>query len=140
MTEQKDEALDTFREEILQHLAGSIVVKEHRVRYQKEQFNRFVLSMQDSSLKNKNLTLKEFCRNYAILIENVINESHNDKCPKIEGNYDDFSERTLRPFNATIFYYFFNGDRRSRTMAQWLLSAARYPNDRVRRAYMRFFA
>lgn len=33
MTEQKDEALDTFREEILQHLAGSIVVKEHRVRY-----------------------------------------------------------------------------------------------------------
>lgn len=33
MTEQKVEALDTFTEEILQHLAGSIVVKEHRFRY-----------------------------------------------------------------------------------------------------------
>ncbi len=44
MAEQKSEALDTFREEILQHLAGSIVVKEHRVRYQKEQFNRFLVS------------------------------------------------------------------------------------------------
>lgn len=44
MTEQKTEALDTFKDEILQHLAGSIVVKEHRVRYQKEQFNRFLVS------------------------------------------------------------------------------------------------
>ena len=74
------------------------------------------------------------------MIEVLIEDSHNDKCPKVEANYDDFSERTLRPFNATIFYYFFSGDRRGRTIAQWLLAAARYPNDRVRRAYMRFFA
>jgi hypothetical protein len=25
-------------------------------------------------------------------------------------------------------------------VAQWLLSAIRYPNDKVRKAYMRFFA
>ena len=84
--------------------------------------------------------MKEFCRNYAELIEALISDSHEERSPKIEANYDDFAERTIRPLNATIFYYFFNGDRRSRTLAQWLLSAARYPNDRVRRAYMRFFA
>ncbi len=33
MADEQSEALDTFREQILQHLAGSIVVKEHRVRY-----------------------------------------------------------------------------------------------------------
>jgi hypothetical protein len=121
-------------------LAGSIVVKEHRVRYQKEQFDRFVTSLHVPKLSKKNVTLKEFCEHYATLIETLIGESHNDLSPKIEANYDDFSERTLRPFNATVFYYFFSGDRRRRTLAQWLLSAVRYPNDRVRRAYMRFFA
>lgn len=38
MAEQPSEALDTFRTELLRHLAGSIVVKDHRVRYQQEQF------------------------------------------------------------------------------------------------------
>lgn len=74
------------------------------------------------------------------MIEHLIHLSHNNSAPNIEANYDDFGERTVRPFNATIFYYFFSTDRRSRSLAQWLLSAARYPNDRVRRAYMRFFA
>ena len=74
------------------------------------------------------------------MIEILVQDSHNDLSPKIEANYDDFAERTIRPFNATIFYYFFSADRRKRTIAQWLLSAVRYPNDRVRRAYMRFFA
>jgi len=74
------------------------------------------------------------------VIESLIEDSFNDRSPKIEANYDDFSEKTLRPVNATIFYYFFNGDRTSRTIAQWLLASVRYPNDKVRRAYMRFFA
>lgn len=117
MNEQQNEALDTFREELLQHLAGSIVVKEHRIRYQKEQFDRFMYSLGDNRLYKKNQTLKEFSLNYADMIEGLISDSHNEKSPKIEANYDDYSERTLRPFNATIFYYFFSGDRRSRTMA-----------------------
>jgi hypothetical protein len=74
------------------------------------------------------------------LIELLIEDSFNDRSPKIEANYDDFAERTVRPFNATLFYYFFSADRRRRSVAQWLLSAVRYPNDKVRRAYMRFFA
>lgn len=74
------------------------------------------------------------------MIEDLIEASHNYKCPKIEANYDDFQERTIRPINSTIFYYFFNMDRRKRTIAQWLISTIRYPNERVRQAYMRFFA
>lgn len=74
------------------------------------------------------------------MIEGLIDESHNNRSPKIEANYDDFAERTVRPLNATIFYYFFSADKRRKTIAQWLLSAIRYPNLKVRKAYMRFFA
>jgi hypothetical protein len=93
-----------------------------------------------SDLKNGNLTLREFSKNYALLIETMTECSHNGKCPKIEANYDDSGEQTIKPLNATIFYYFFGADRAGRSWAQWLLSGARYPNDRIRRAYMRFFA
>jgi len=132
--------MQAFRTELLQHLAGSIVVKEHRLRYQKEQFDRFISSLQCNRLFKRDLNLREFCIEYSYLIESLIEDSNNDRSPKIEANYDDFGERTVRPINATIFYYFFSADRRKRTIAQWLLAAARYPNERVRKAYMRFFA
>ncbi len=135
-----DEAMVSFRTDLLQHLAGSIVVKEHRQRYQKEQFDRFISSLQYNALYGKNQSLREFCRQYANMIEVLIEDSHNDRSPKIEANYDDFGEQTVRPLNATIFYYFFSADRSKRTIAQWFLAAARYPNERVRRAYMHFFA
>ena len=90
--------------------------------------------------RNGSMSLRDFAREYANLIQILIEDSHNDRSPKIEANYDDFAERTVRPINATIFYYFFSADRRRRTIAQWLLSAVRYPNERVRRAYMSFFA
>jgi len=134
------EVMDTFRNDLLQHLAGSIIVKDHRQRYQKEQYNRFVASVQYRSLTKSKNTLEQFTRDYALLIEGLIDESHNNRSPKIEANYDDFAEKTIRPLNATIFYYFFSTDRRRRTIATWLLSAIRYPNERLRRAYMRFFA
>jgi hypothetical protein len=43
--EHESEAMAVFRTELLQHLAGSIVVKESRTRYQKEQFDRFIASL-----------------------------------------------------------------------------------------------
>ena len=61
--------------------------------------------------------MNEFCVRYATMIEYLIDESHNDLSPKIEANYDDFREKTIRPLNATIFYYFFSGDRRRKTIA-----------------------
>jgi hypothetical protein len=51
------------------------------------------------------------------LIEDLIEDSHNNRSPKIEANYDDFAEKTVRPLNATIFYYFFSADRRKKTIA-----------------------
>lgn len=92
------------------------------------------------ALKNSGQNLREFARNYALLIETMTSVSHNGKCPKIEANYDSFSEHSLKPLNATIFYYFFSANRQGRTWAQWMISATRFPNDRMRRAYMRFFA
>ena len=41
-----------FRADLLRHLAGSIVNKNHRLRYQKEQFDRFVASLDYSPLKD----------------------------------------------------------------------------------------
>jgi hypothetical protein len=73
-------------------------------------------------------------------LETLIDDSHNNLSPKIGANYDDFGDSTIKPLNSTIFYYFFSADRTKRTIAQWLLATARYPNERVRRAYMRFFA
>jgi hypothetical protein len=70
----------------------------------------------------------------------LIEESNGFKCPKIQANYDDYGESTIRPLNSTIFYYFFSADRTKRTIAQWMLSTIRYPNEKFRRAYMRFFA
>ena len=74
------------------------------------------------------------------MIEAMIEQSHNYKCPKIQANYDDFGDQTIRPLNSTLFYYFFSADRTKRSIAQWLLSTVRYPNEKIRRAYMRFFA
>ena len=97
-------------------------------------------SVLNPKLRKATGTLDEFCRTYAEMIDGLIDESHCYKSPKIEASYDDYAEKTIRPINATIFYYFFSADRRRRTIAQWMLSAVRYPNERVRRAYMRFFA
>ena len=135
-----EEASDEFRQDLLRHLAGSIVVKEHRIRYQKEQFDRFVASLSYWDLKDKNATLREFSESYSRLMAATTESSHSFRCPKIEANYDDFGEQTIRPLNATIFFYFFSANRSGKTWAQWMLSSVRYPNDRMRRAYMRFFA
>lgn len=137
MAENPDEQ---WRTQMLQYLAGNIVVKEHRQRYQKEQYDRFLYTINDRALKSGNISLQEFCFRYSQIIEAMIEESHNYRSPKIEANYDDFAEKTVRPINATIFYYFFSLDKRRKTVAQWLISSIRYPNEKVRQAYMRFFA
>jgi len=68
-------------------------------------------------LKSNKLSLREFARNYALLIETMTESSHNGKCPKIEANYDDFAEKSIKPLNATIFYYFFGASKAGRTWA-----------------------
>lgn len=132
--------LENFRYELLQHLSMNIVVKESKQRYQKEQFDRMVVASTDYKLKIHDTSLEDWCVRYAYVLEALIDKSHNYRSPKIQANYDDFADSTIKPLNSTIFYYFFSGDRFKRTFAQWMLSTARYPNQKVKRAYMRFFA
>lgn len=91
-------------------------------------------------LKKRSDSMDKFCVAYSQLIEDLIEESNNYRCPKIQANYDSFNEQSIRPLNSTIFYFYFSGDRMRRMAAQWMLAAARYPNEKVRSAYMRFFA
>jgi len=99
-----------------------------------------ILASQEYSLKKHDQSLEDWCYNYSVLVESLILKSHNYLSPNIKANYDDFADTTIKPLNSTIFYYFFSGDRAKRTFAQWLLATARYPNQRVKRAYMRFFS
>lgn len=85
-------------------------------------------------------TLKSFCEEYAYRMNDMVDISHNYKCHKIEANYDDFQERSLNPLNSTIYYFFFSSNRWTRSMAGFLLSAARYPNEKLRKAYINFFS
>lgn len=86
------------------------------------------------------MSLRDFAEQYANLIEVMTDTSHSGKCPKIEANYDDAQSATVNPLNASIFYLFFSTSRASRNWASWMIAAARFPNDRMRRAYMRMFA
>jgi len=138
--QNSSDSLDEFRFALLKHLAGSIIVKNHRIRYQKEQYDRFVFTQGDSILKKQNATLKEFAEHYAFIIESLADASYHGKCRKIEANYDNYETDNLKPFNATLFYYMFSGNAYSKTWAQWILSTIRYPNEKVRKAYMSFYA
>jgi len=117
-----------------------IVIKENRKRYQKEQFDRMIVATNDFNLRRQASSLDDFCKTYTKLVESLIDNSHGGMSPKIQANYDDFNDHTIKPLNSTIFYYFFSADRTKRSIAQWLLSTVRYPNQKVRRAYMRFFS
>lgn len=72
---------------------------------------------QDFSLKRHDHSLEDWCQNYCLLVEELIAKSHNYKSPKIQANYDDFGDATVKPLNSTIFYYFFSADRTRRTIA-----------------------
>ena len=129
-----------FQQGLLLRLATGIVIKEHRLRYQKEQYDRFFASRHLASFNNDSILMKDYATEYARTINTLISSSHMGKCPKIEANYDSFNEARIKPLNATIFYYFFGSTQAGRSWAQWILAGARYPNEKVRRAYMRFFA
>ena len=54
--------LDAFRQDLLKHLAANIVVKEHKIRYQKEQFDRLMASLTFWELKKTNSSLKDWSK------------------------------------------------------------------------------
>ena len=134
-----DHTPDRFKEDLLAYLSSAIILKEHKYRYQLEQYERFTDFNTWIQLNDK-MTLKKFCEIYARSLRLQVDISHNFLCPKIDANYDDYGERTVDPINAAVFYFFFSGNRSRRKLAQVILSAVRYPNEKVRKAYLRFFS
>ena len=87
------------------------------MRYQKEQFDRYIGSLHYWDLKKTNATLRDFSLAYSEMMKAQCDSSHNYRCHKIDANYDDFGEQTVRPLNATIFFYFFSANRSGKTWA-----------------------
>ena len=72
--------------------------------------------------------MEKFAENYTGLIEACIDTANGGKSSKIQANYDDMGDQTIRPLNSAVFYYFFSASRARRGLAQWMLASARYPN------------
>lgn len=130
---------EQLREDLLAYLSGAIVLKEHRFRYQHEQYDRYLTLNRHLPLSD-HMTLKQFSEAYAACLRHEVEYSYNYVCPKIDANYDDIGQRNVNPINASVFFYFFSAHKLRRKWAQIILSAARYPNEKIRRAYLRFFS
>lgn len=135
---QFDAAPNKFKEELLAYLSGAIILKTHRYRYQQEQYDRYLAFNKWISLSD-NMTLKEFAGIYARSLRTQVEISHNFLCPQIDANYDEYGKKTVNPISPNVFYFFFSANRMRRRWAQIVLSAARFPNEKIRRAYLRFF-
>lgn len=133
-----DQTPDQFKQDLIAYLSSTIVVKEHRLRYQAEQYERYLTAARWIPV-HEHMTLRDFSESYAAHIRREVEVSYNFISPKIAANYDDYQERRVNPINSAVFYYFFNANRTRRKLAQGILSAARYPNEKIRRAYLRFF-
>lgn len=138
-SESYDHNPDKLKENLLAHLSSTIIVKEHRFRYQQEQYERYIAFMQFLPMLD-HMTIREFSKRYADALRREIALSYHEVSPKIDANYDNYGERTVKPINSAVFYYFFSAHKARRKFAQVILSAARYPNEKIRRAYLRFFS
>ena len=85
------------------------------------------------------LTLRELSERYNDMVNHLVENSHNNRCPKIDANYEDYEYRNVNPMTGNVFYYFFSANRLRRNLASMMVSAARYPNEKIKRAYLRFF-
>lgn len=130
---------EKFKEDLLAYLSGAIILKDHRYRYQTEQYDRYLAFNRWVPMVN-HMTLKQFAEIYARTLRTQVSISHNFLCPQVDANYDDYGKKTVDPISSNVFYFFFSANRMRRKWAQVILSAARYPNEKVRRAYLRFFS
>ena len=87
--ESDSESLSSFKDDLAKHLSTTIFVKDHRYKYQKEQFDRLMFAMSDIDLRYSNNTLKDYCFKYAKYIEQSTCTSHGFKHHKIAANYTD---------------------------------------------------
>ena len=91
---------------ILKDLSLNVYLKEHRLRYQQEQSQRFFNSVK--YFKNFNGNVNEFCYQYNDFINEEIEKSFNYNAPKIEANYrrNYYQGETSKSTALTFFFYY----------------------------------
>jgi hypothetical protein len=125
--------------ELLQDLAYNIYVKEHKLKYQNEQFQRYKASLCCFSgpsyyYKHRHRSLDDFISDYNKFLNHQIKRSHNNLAPKIEASYRrDYHEGEVSPVTSLIFYLYFKTDKVKRFASQILLAAYRNPYSKKQR-------
>lgn len=118
--------------DILNELAYGIYLKEHRLRYQQEQKQRY-----DASVSRFNgwtyqacgATFETFIRDYNAFLWKQIDNSHGGYSPKIQNNYQrNFHDGEVSSVTSLIFFLYFKTNSWSRRVASVLFSSFRHPN------------
>ena len=91
---------------ILKDLSLNIYLKEHRLRYQQEQQQRYYNSIQHFQYFNGNVN--NFCHDYNEFLNKEIERSFNFNAPKIEDNYrrNYYQGETSKSTALTFFLYY----------------------------------
>jgi len=91
---------------ILKDLSLNIYLKEHRLRYQQEQSQRFFSSVQH--FKNFNGNIDDLSYLYNAFLNEEIGKSFNYNAPKIEDNYrrNYYQGETSKSTALTFFLYY----------------------------------
>lgn len=116
--------------DILNELSYNIHLKEHRLRYQQEQKQRYYNSVKCFNyyyaLRNK--SLEEFVEDYNTFLWSEIKKSHYNLSPKIEANYRrNYHEGEVSPITSLVFYLYFKTNKVQKFLSQLLISAYRNP-------------
>lgn len=91
---------------ILKDLSLNIYLKEHRLRYQQEQSQRYHNSLIQA--RSYSGTVREFCVFYNEFLNQEIEKSFNYNAPKIEDNYrrNYYQGETSKSTALTFFLYY----------------------------------
>ena len=122
-----------LRHEILEDLAFNLYVSQNRYRYQQEQKDRFIKSVQvfDSLLtKGRNPTYEQFVLEYNDLILVLARESNGNVSNKIEANYADSYHKEASAIDRLVFFAYFKSCKWSQLIARVLAAGYRNPSSR----------
>ena len=100
-----------------------LTLKEHRLRYQQEQSQRFFISV-SIKLFHSHLNINQFCQLYNEFLNQEIDLSFNFNSPKIEANYrSNYYQGETSKSTALTFYLYYKACGLLRIFAKVLRSA-----------------
>jgi hypothetical protein len=117
--------------DILSDLAYNIYLKEHRLRYQSEQKQRFDNSLNQFNgyvYQNRGISFEKFIADYNDFLWKSISKSHSGLSPKIASNYQrNFHDGEVSPVTSLVFFLYFKTNSWSKSLSRVLVSAFRNP-------------